>query len=361
MQSIEERLDKLVLYLRAYKYVVKDPDNTTLYPPDVHTKDELEQNIKTLFISLMGSSAAIREQEEAKARIKKEEIDAELKRAIKEIINEGVGDNYQRQIKNELITLRGLLTQTSKSEEIKSELRALRETVNAKSLSSERIKKLIVPYIKEGGGKSRESAQGENMEDKKEAYITYPAKGGKKTIGVGTLEIDFLTGQVTPPDGSTEHTSLRLDAFGFEKARSISIDTTKSVTLSLDDGGKYEIEAHQLFGVGDRKFRIAYIEATESTEIKIWASTSLRGAVGIVRPTTIDVEDRRYTIATEFDASNNPIYVGEADPGVAKSDAKWRIKKITYDVNNNPTDVQWADSVETFTKIWDNRGDYTYS
>jgi len=77
------------------------------------------------------------------------------------------------------------------------------------------------------------------MENKKESYITYPAKGGKKTIGVGTLEIDFLTGQVTPPDGSTEHTSLRLDAFGFEKARSISIDTTKSVTLSLHEGGKY--------------------------------------------------------------------------------------------------------------------------
>jgi DNA-directed RNA polymerase beta' subunit len=147
MPSIEGDLDRLVLYLRAYKYVINDPENKTLYPPDVRSKDELEQKIKTLFISLMGSSAAIREQEEAK-RIKKEEIDAELKRAIKEIINEGVGGDYQRQIKNELITLRGLLTQTSKSEEIKSELRALRETVNTKALSSERIKKLIVPYIK---------------------------------------------------------------------------------------------------------------------------------------------------------------------------------------------------------------------
>jgi hypothetical protein len=358
MPSIEGDLDRLVLYLRAYKYVINDPENKTLYPPDVRSKDELEQKIKTLFISLMGSSAAIREQEEAKARIKKEEIDAELKRAIKEIINEGVGGDYQRQIKNELITLRGLLTQTSKSEEIKSELRALRETVNTKALSSERIKKLIVPYIKKG--ENMESAQGENMEDKKEVYITYPAKGGKRTIGVGTLEIDFLTGQVTPPDGSTEHTSLRLDAFGFEKARSISIDTTKSVTLSLDDGGKYEIEAHQLFGVGDRNFRIAYIETTETTEIKIWASTSLRGAINIVQSTTIDTDERRFTTRIEYNASNNPIYVGEAETGSGESDEKWRIKKLTYS-GSNVTQIDWCEGSEGFKYKWSERTSYSYS
>ena len=356
MPSIEEDLDRLVLYLRAYKFAIKDPDNTTVYPPSVRGKDDLEQKIKTLFISLMGSSAAIREQEEAKARVKREEVDAELKKAIKEIIKEGVGGDYQRQIKNELTTLQGLITQTSKSEEVKSELRALRETVNTKSLSPERIKRILLPYIQGG----RESARGENMEDKKEVYITYPAKGGKKTIGAGTLEIDFLTGQVTPPDGSTEHTSLRLDAFGFEKAGSISIDTTKSVTLSLDDGGKYEIEAHQLFGVGDRKFRIAYIEATETTEIKMWVSTSPRGAIGIVRSTTIDTDERRFTTAIEYNADGNPLYVGESEAGSEESDEKWRIKKLTYS-GSNVTNIQWAIGSTGFNFAWANRTSYTYS
>ena len=128
MPSIEGDLDRLVLYLRAYKYVIKDPDNAALLPPDVRSKDELEQKITTLFISLMGSSAAIREQEEAKARVKREEIDAELKKAIKEIINEGFGgDNYQRQIKNELAPLQEILTQARKNEGVKEEVKGIGE------------------------------------------------------------------------------------------------------------------------------------------------------------------------------------------------------------------------------------------
>jgi len=62
----------------------------------------------------------------------------------------------------------------------------------------------------------------------------------------------------------------------------------------------------------------------------------------------------------EYDASNNPVFVGEAIPGSATSDSTWRIKKITYDVNNNPTDVQWADSNTNFDKSWDHRSDGTY-
>jgi len=370
MLSIEGDLDRLVLYLRAYKYVINDPDNTALYPPGVRSKDELEQNIKTLFISLMGSSAAIREQEEARARIKREEMDQELKKAIKAIINEGVGSNYQTQIKQELAPLREILAQAQKEEgvkdevkeivaSLKTELQGLREAVNSKSLSSEQIKRILVPYIREGRD-NRGSAQGEDMKDEKEVYITYPAKGGKRTIGAGTLEIDFLTGQVSLPNGETENTSLRLDAFGFKTVGSISIDTTKAVTLSLDDSGKYEIEAYQLFGIGNREFRIAYIEATETTEIKIWASTSPRGAVDVVRPTSIDTDERRFTTAIEYDDSGNPIYVGEAESGSGKSDEKWRIKKLIYS-GSNVTDIQWAEGSTSFKFAWDDRATYSYS
>lgn len=69
------------------------------------------------------------------------------------------------------------------------------------------------------------------------------------------------------------------------------------------------------------------------------------------------------TKSIEYDANNNPIYVGETIPGSATSSAVWRIKKITYDVNNNPTDVQWADGNTNFDKSYDHRkdGTYTYS
>lgn len=62
-----------------------------------------------------------------------------------------------------------------------------------------------------------------------------------------------------------------------------------------------------------------------------------------------------------YDANNNPIYVGEAEPSTLTSATGWRIKKITYDANNNPTQIDWADGNNHMDNIWDNRTDYTYS
>lgn len=55
------------------------------------------------------------------------------------------------------------------------------------------------------------------------------------------------------------------------------------------------------------------------------------------------------------------IYVGEADPGTLKASARWRIKKFTLDVNDNPTDIQWATGNRNFDKVWNSRTTYTYS
>lgn len=55
------------------------------------------------------------------------------------------------------------------------------------------------------------------------------------------------------------------------------------------------------------------------------------------------------------------IYVGEADPGTTKASAKWRIKKLTLDANDNPTDVQWAGGSMDFDKVWNSRTTYIYS
>jgi len=56
----------------------------------------------------------------------------------------------------------------------------------------------------------------------------------------------------------------------------------------------------------------------------------------------------------------NPVYVGEAKPGIATDEKGWRIKKITYD-GDNPTQIDWAEGNRNFDKIWDNRATYSYS
>jgi len=68
-----------------------------------------------------------------------------------------------------------------------------------------------------------------------------------------------------------------------------------------------------------------------------------------------------YTMAIQYDAFNNPIYVGEAMPGTAQTSKGWRIKFITYDAFNNATNVQWASGTSDFTKVWNDRATYPYS
>ena len=61
----------------------------------------------------------------------------------------------------------------------------------------------------------------------------------------------------------------------------------------------------------------------------------------------------------DFNGGNQPIYVGEAEPGTLTSAPSWRIKKMTY-VDSKLTVIQWADEGK-FTQIYDNRGSLTYA
>ena len=63
----------------------------------------------------------------------------------------------------------------------------------------------------------------------------------------------------------------------------------------------------------------------------------------------------------EYDSNNNAIYVAEGKPGANDASIAWRIKKITYDVNNNATHIKWASGTPKFNKSWDDRTTYTYS
>lgn len=57
----------------------------------------------------------------------------------------------------------------------------------------------------------------------------------------------------------------------------------------------------------------------------------------------------------------NAEYVGMALPGTADSVSSWQIRKITYDISNNPTDIDFAGGSTKFDKVWDDRASYTYS
>ena len=82
------------------------------------------------------------------------------------------------------------------------------------------------------------------------------------------------------------------------------------------------------------------------------------GMVGHKNPLPVGQD---YLTAIIWDVNNNPIYVGEALPGIAKSATGWRIKKITWDGDGNPTDIAWAGGTLLFDKIFNSYAGYTYT
>jgi len=79
-----------------------------------------------------------------------------------------------------------------------------------------------------------------------------------------------------------------------------------------------------------------------------------------LRATAVPVAAMKYAHTMLIDvASATVTYIGEAEPGTLVSGATWRIKKIT--VTGSLTEIQWADGVGTFTKVYNDRATYTYA
>jgi len=112
---------------------------------------------------------------------------------------------------------------------------------------------------------------------KPDIYITYPPEGGWKSVPKGTTTVDLLAGRVVLPDGTRERTSGSLEATGFEFARSILVEATKTITVNLDGRGKFTISSGEFLPIVFQRFQIVYIETTEETKIRLWASTNPEG------------------------------------------------------------------------------------
>ena len=72
------------------------------------------------------------------------------------------------------------------------------------------------------------------------------------------------------------------------------------------------------------------------------------------------ISQKEFTIFTEYEAGPHLKYLGEAEAGSLSSEAKWRIKMITWS-GSSFVSQKWANGDTLFTKVWDNRADYSYS
>ena len=62
-----------------------------------------------------------------------------------------------------------------------------------------------------------------------------------------------------------------------------------------------------------------------------------------------------YQLQIDYDANNNPIYIGEALRGTDPGSTGWTIMKVSYNTSGNPIVFQTSDG------IWNDRTSLTYS
>lgn len=66
-------------------------------------------------------------------------------------------------------------------------------------------------------------------------------------------------------------------------------------------------------------------------------------------------------IEIDYVGTANPTFIGWAEPGMLTSAPKWKICFITWDVNDNPLEVTWADGTMAYTHVWDLHAGYPYT
>lgn len=69
----------------------------------------------------------------------------------------------------------------------------------------------------------------------------------------------------------------------------------------------------------------------------------------------------KYKLKIERDGQGNPKYLGFTNPGVLESETGWQICFLTFDGQNNVTDLQYADGSTEYNFVWDDRATYTYA
>ena len=183
----------------------------------------------------------------------------------------------------------------------------------------------------------------------------YPSDGTLKTLPIGLNIIDFVDGIIKFADGTKEDLPYKLsDYTDHDNMSYLYITTGEKITIETDEMG-----SRTILGTTKIKtnFKYIYVTTTSPTPISFFVSTNPDTSLDISEADT----DVQLITTIEYDSDNDPIYIGEAAPSTSKSDPLWRIKKITYDASKNPTDIQYADGTQTFTKVWNDRATYSYS
>ncbi|MCK4826980.1 hypothetical protein KA005_65205 [bacterium] len=119
-------------------------------------------------------------------------------------------------------------------------------------------------------------------------FVTIPEEGGSREFAVGTTKIDFKTGVIVNPGGSTDELSRKLDLVqNKDDMHSISIHSNQNIKFRLNGSGQQSINADFLFQLPYVTYTVLEITCTEISAINIFACTNPQATLGNFKVTTI--------------------------------------------------------------------------
>jgi hypothetical protein len=139
MQSIDDQLDRLIIYLRGYRQLLKAPDTAGL-----DSREDLENKIKPLFVDLMGYGATLKAKEEEE----RGRIDERLRALINQRIDEKAMEERHSAIVDEVASIKNVIRAIPKTNpgerDIKANLRQVEKGLkkvekNIKELSRKSV------------------------------------------------------------------------------------------------------------------------------------------------------------------------------------------------------------------------------
>jgi hypothetical protein len=71
--------------------------------------------------------------------------------------------------------------------------------------------------------------------------------------------------------------------------------------------------------------------------------------------------DKPEKIRIDYSGGSVAIYVGFAAPGTAEDETEWKVMKLTYNPDDNMTQLDWASGNADYDKKWTDRATYVYS
>lgn len=187
-------------------------------------------------------------------------------------------------------------------------------------------------------------ADAETNRDKRDNLIyffTVPEGGGTRVFSIGTTKIDFKTGIIVNPDGSSEKLQHSLSQYGREFVHSISLDVTQDCILRINDSPKRTITAGYSTQIPWLTFNKIEITCTVDTNIVIFACTNPQAVVGQFKQTTVSILEQESINGDVTEAATND----------AISSLKNNLNRIRFNITQITGEV-WGTVSHSIAAIW---------